>query len=175
MHQDDAPIRFMVRRCWLGSLLVAASDAGLAAILLGDDADTLVRELKRRLPDATPGGGEARLESLVAEVERVVDTPARRCAIPLDPRGTPFEQRVWQALCEIPAGSTATYSEIAARVDAPHASREVGEACAANLLAVVVPCHRVVRKNGGLGGYRWGPRRKRALLARESATLEQAS
>jgi AraC family transcriptional regulator of adaptative response/methylated-DNA-[protein]-cysteine methyltransferase len=174
MHQDDAPIRFMVRRCWLGSLLVAASDAGLAAILLGDDADTLVRELRQRFPEATPGG-EARLESLVAEVARVVDTPARPCAVPLDPRGTPFEQRVWQALCEIPAGSTATYSEIAARVDAPHASREVGEACAANLLAVVVPCHRVVRKDGGLGGYRWGPRRKRALLAREAAAREQAS
>jgi AraC family transcriptional regulator, regulatory protein of adaptative response / methylated-DNA-[protein]-cysteine methyltransferase len=175
MRQETSPIRYVVRPCWLGSMLVAGSDVGLTTVLLGDDADALVRDLRNRWPEATPADGDARFARAVAEVARLVEAPASRCEVPLDPRGTPFEQRVWQALREIPAGATATYSEIAARIDAPGASREVGEACAANPLAVVVPCHRVVRKNGGLGGYRWGPRRKRALLAREAAAGRGAS
>jgi AraC family transcriptional regulator, regulatory protein of adaptative response / methylated-DNA-[protein]-cysteine methyltransferase len=169
MRQETSPIRYAIRPCWLGSLLVAGSDIGLAAVLLGDDADALVRDLQSRFPEATPADDDAGFARVVAEVAHLVEAPAGRCEVPLDPRGTPFERRVWQALREIPAGATATYSDIAARLDVAGASREVGEACAANLLAVVVPCHRVVRKNGGLGGYRWGPRRKRALLAREAS------
>jgi AraC family transcriptional regulator of adaptative response/methylated-DNA-[protein]-cysteine methyltransferase len=175
MLHETLPIRYVLRPCWLGSLLVAGSDVGLTAILLGDDADALVRDLRTRFPEASPAAGDARLERDAAEVARFVEAPASRCDVALDPRGTVFEQQVWQALREIPVGATATYSQIAARLDAPGASREVGEACAANLLAVVVPCHRVVRKNGGLGGYRWGPRRKRALLAREAAAGRRAS
>jgi AraC family transcriptional regulator, regulatory protein of adaptative response / methylated-DNA-[protein]-cysteine methyltransferase len=175
MRQETSPIRYVIHPCWLGSMLVAASDAGLTAVLLGDDADALVHDLRRRCPEATPAGDDAGFARVVAEVARLVEDPAGRCEAPLDPRGTAFERRVWQALREIPAGVTATYSDIAARIDAPGASREVGEACAANPLAVVVPCHRVVRKNGGLGGYRWGPRRKRALLAREAAAERRAS
>ena len=175
MLQQTSPIRYVVRRCWLGAMLVAGSDVGLTAVLLGDDVDALVRDLRRRFPEATPADDDARVARDIDEVARLVEAPASGSDVPLDPRGTGFEQRVWQALREIPGGATATYSEIAARLDTPGASREVGEACAANLLAVVVPCHRVVRKNGGLGGYRWGPRRKRALLAREAAARRQAS
>jgi AraC family transcriptional regulator of adaptative response/methylated-DNA-[protein]-cysteine methyltransferase len=175
MRQETSPIRYVIRPCWLGSMLVAGSDVGLTAVLLGDDADALERDLRSRFREVTPADDDARFARAVAEVARLVEAPASRCEVPLDPRGTLFEQRVWQALRESPAGATATYSEIAARVDAPGASREVGEACAANPLAVVVPCHRVVRKNGGLGGYRWGPRRKRALLALEAAAGGQAS
>jgi AraC family transcriptional regulator, regulatory protein of adaptative response / methylated-DNA-[protein]-cysteine methyltransferase len=175
MHQETSPIRYAIRPCWLGSLLVAGSDVGLTAVLLGDDADALVRELRSRSPEAMPADDDVRFARVVAAVACLVESPASRSEVPLAPRGTVFEQRVWEALREIPAGATATYSEIAARIDAPGTSREVGEACAANPLAVVVPCHRVVRKNGGLGGYRWGPRRKRALLAREAAAGRRAS
>jgi AraC family transcriptional regulator of adaptative response/methylated-DNA-[protein]-cysteine methyltransferase len=175
MRQETSPIRYAIRPCWLGSMLVAGSDVGLTAVLLGDDADALVRELRSRCPEAMPADDDARFARVVAAVACLVESPASRCEVPLAPRGTVFEQRVWEALRAIPAGATATYSEIAARIDAPGASREVGEACAANPLAVVVPCHRVVRKNGGLGGYRWGPRRKRALLAREAAAGRRAS
>lgn len=161
---------YLVGRCWLGSILVASTDEGIAAILLGDDGDALVRSLRNRFPDARLVAGDQRFADLVAEVVRFVETPASRFERPLDLRGTDFERRVWLALREIPAGSTATYSEIATRIGAPHASYDVGQACASNSLAVVVPCHRVVRKDGTLAGYRWGTRRKRALLAREAAS-----
>jgi AraC family transcriptional regulator of adaptative response/methylated-DNA-[protein]-cysteine methyltransferase len=162
---------YRVGQCWLGSILVASTDEGIAAILLGDDRDALMRSLRSRFPDARLVDGDQRFDDLVAEVVRFVDAPASRFERPLDLRGTDFERRVWLALREIPAGSTATYSEIAARIGAPHASYDVGRACASNPLAVVVPCHRVVRKDGTLAGYRWGTRRKRALLAREAAPL----
>jgi AraC family transcriptional regulator, regulatory protein of adaptative response / methylated-DNA-[protein]-cysteine methyltransferase len=162
---------YRVGQCWLGSILVASTDEGITAILLGDDRDALMRSLRSRFPDARLVDGDQRFDDLVAEVVRFVDAPASRFERPLDLRGTDFERRVWLALREIPAGSTATYSEIAARIGAPHASYDVGQACASNPLAVVVPCHRVVRKDGTLAGYRWGTRRKRALLAREAAPL----
>src|SRR5688572_10923268 len=161
---------YLVGRCWLGSILVASTEEGLAATLLGDDRDAHVRSLRSRFPDAHLVAGDRRFDDLVADVVRFVEAPASRFERPLDMRGTNFERRVWLALREIPAGSTATYSEIAARIGAPHASYDVGQACAANPLAVVVPCHRVVRKDGTLAGYRWGTRRKRALLAREAAS-----
>jgi AraC family transcriptional regulator, regulatory protein of adaptative response / methylated-DNA-[protein]-cysteine methyltransferase len=161
-------MRYLTGRCWLGWVLVAATDDGISAILLGDDPRALEQDVQRRFPD-TSLARDPELKPTVAEVVRVVETPGQRLSRPLDPRGTEFERRVWQALREIPAGATAAYSDIAARLGAPHASVEVAQACASNPLAVVIPCHRVVRKSGALGGYRWGVRRKRALLAREAA------
>jgi AraC family transcriptional regulator, regulatory protein of adaptative response / methylated-DNA-[protein]-cysteine methyltransferase len=162
-------IRFAVRECWLGAVLVAATDKGICAILLGDDPVTVVRDLHERFPDARAGGQDEPFEQMVGTAVRFVEAPARGVDLPLDLQGTPFQQRVWQALREIPAGSTASYSEIAARIGARDAAYLVAEACAANPVAVAVPCHRVVRKDGTLAGYRWGFKRKRALLAREAA------
>jgi AraC family transcriptional regulator of adaptative response/methylated-DNA-[protein]-cysteine methyltransferase len=160
-------IRSMVGECWLGTILVAATDEGICAILLGDDPASLLRDLEDRFPRARLAGGDEALERLTAGVVDLVEAPGRDLDLPLDPRGTAFQRRVWQALREIPAGSTASYSEIAKRVGAPDEAYAVGETCAANMIAVAVPCHRVVRKDGGLAGYRWGLRRKRALLRRE--------
>jgi AraC family transcriptional regulator, regulatory protein of adaptative response / methylated-DNA-[protein]-cysteine methyltransferase len=165
-----AAIRFAVGRCWLGSILVATSAKGVCAILLGDDPDALVRELHDRFPRAQLIGGDRDFEQVVATVVGFIEAPARGLDLPLDVQGTAFQQRVWQALREIPAGVTATYAEIAARVGAPRAVRAVGGACAANTLAVAIPCHRVVRSDGALSGYRWGIRRKAELLRRERET-----
>ena len=162
-------IRYLVRPCWLGSVLVAATDAGIVAVLLGSDPAALVRALHVRFPDAHPDTAGDDLADLADETIRVIEAPARRFDRPLDLRGSDFERRVWSVLREIPAGQTLAYSEVAARLGVAAASREVAEACAANPVAVVVPCHRVVRKDGTLGGYRWGVARKRALLAREAA------
>jgi AraC family transcriptional regulator of adaptative response/methylated-DNA-[protein]-cysteine methyltransferase len=162
-------IRFAVAECSLGPILVAARRKGICAILLGDDAAALVGELRDRFPEAQPIGGDTEFDQMMAEVVRFVEAPARGLDLPLDPRGTAFQRRVWGALCEIPAGSTATYSEIAQQLGAPKEAYLVGEACAANLIAVAIPCHRVVRKDGTLAGYRWGVKRKRALLQREAA------
>jgi AraC family transcriptional regulator, regulatory protein of adaptative response / methylated-DNA-[protein]-cysteine methyltransferase len=162
-------IRFAVRECWLGAVLVAATDNGICAILLGDDPTTVVRDLHDRFPDAQESGHDEAFAEMVADAVRFVEAPASGLGVPLDLHGAPFQQRVWQALREIPAGSTASYSEIAARIGAPRAAYLVAEACAANSVAVAVPCHRVVRKDGTLAGYRWGFNRKRALLAREAA------
>jgi AraC family transcriptional regulator, regulatory protein of adaptative response / methylated-DNA-[protein]-cysteine methyltransferase len=163
-------LTYRVGQCWLGSLLVASTEEGIAAILLGDDREALVRSLQGRFPGARLTEGDEHFEDLVTEVARFVAAPASRFDRHLDLRGTDFERRVWLALREIPAGSTVTYSEIATRIGAPNAGYDVGQACASNPLAVVVPCHRVVRKDGTLAGYRWGTRRKRALLAREAAS-----
>ena len=164
-----AEIRFAVGECSIGSILVAQSTKGVCAILLGDDPDALVRELQDRFPRATLVGGDARFEKLVAKVVGFVEAPAIGLDLPLDIRGTAFQERVWQALQRIPAGSTSSYADIAARIGAPHAARAVAQACASNALAVAIPCHRVVKKDGTLSGYRWGVERKRALLAREGA------
>ena len=163
-------IHFGVGGCSLGSVLVAASDAGVCAIFLGDDPDALVHELEDRFPGATLTGGDTDFERWMSAVVALVDDPRTGLDLPLDVRGTAFQQRVWQALRAIPAGSTATYSEIAAAIGAPTAVRAVAAACAANKLAVAIPCHRVVRTDGSLSGYRWGVDRKRALLDRETAT-----
>ena len=152
----DQEIRFAVGECSLGQVLVAQSARGVCGIFLGDDADALVRELRDRFPRATIVGGDAAFARTVASIVAFVDSPARGLDLPLDVRGTAFQQRVWQALREIPSGRTATYAEIAARIGQPTAARGVAQACAANPLAVAIPCHRVVRTDGSLSGYRWG-------------------
>jgi AraC family transcriptional regulator, regulatory protein of adaptative response / methylated-DNA-[protein]-cysteine methyltransferase len=171
----DATIRFAVGECSLGSILVAEGDRGVCAIFFGDDPERLVRDLEDRFPRARLVGGDAAFEQLVAKVVGFVEAPALGLDLPLDVRGTAFQQRVWRALREIPAGATATYSDIAARIGAPKAARAVAGACAANPLAVAIPCHRVVHRDGGLAGYRWGVERKHALLARESAVRTRAA
>lgn len=162
-------IRFAVGECSLGSILVATSAKGICAILMGDDPDALVRNLQDRFPRANLIGGDAEFEQLVARVVGFVEAPAIGLDLPLDLRGTAFQQRVWLALREIPAGKTASYADIARRIGSPKAVRGVAQACAANALAVAIPCHRVVRSDGALSGYRWGVERKRALLDRENA------
>ncbi len=162
-------IRFAVGECSLGSILVAATDKGVCAIELGDDADALVRALQDRFPNARLVGGDAAFEQLVARVVGFVEAPGQGLDLPLDVRGTAFQQRVWNALRAIPAGATASYSEIAKRIGRPKAVRAVAHACASNAIAVAIPCHRVVRTDGSLAGYRWGVARKRALLVREKA------
>jgi AraC family transcriptional regulator of adaptative response/methylated-DNA-[protein]-cysteine methyltransferase len=169
MQRSGIMLRYLVRPCWLGSVLVAGSEAGVAAVLLGRDEASLVRQLRLRFPAARLMRGDAAFGDLVDAVVRAVENPATPFGVPLDVRGTDVERRVWAALREISAGTTVAYSEIAGRLGPPVDSRDVAQACASNPLAVVVPCHRVVRKHGGLGGYRWGVARKRALLAREAA------
>ncbi|MGH6608794.1 MAG: bifunctional DNA-binding transcriptional regulator/O6-methylguanine-DNA methyltransferase Ada [Burkholderiaceae bacterium] len=164
----NTEIRFAVGECSLGSILVAATERGVCAILIGDDPNELVRDLQDRFPRAHLIGGDAEFEQLVAKVVGFVEAPARGLDLPLDVRGTAFQQRVWQALREIPAGKTVSYATIAARVGAPKSFRAVGGAIAANPIAVAIPCHRVIRNDGGISGYRWGVERKRALLGREA-------
>jgi AraC family transcriptional regulator of adaptative response/methylated-DNA-[protein]-cysteine methyltransferase len=161
-------IRFAVGESSLGPILVAATEKGVCAILLGDDPDGLVRELQDRFPKAQLIGGDNAFEQRVAKVVGFVEAPALGLDLPLDIRGTAFQQRVWQALRDIPAGKTATYTEIAERIGTPKAVRAVASACAANAIAVAIPCHRVVRIDGALAGYAWGVERKRALLNREA-------
>ncbi len=193
---DGTEIRFAIGQCSLGAVLVAATSVGVCAILLGDDPEELAHDLERRFPKATIVGADAGFEQLVATVVGLVEhprassrhtgppgepvhprselprqlneLPPQRTELPLDIRGTVFQQRVWQALRGIPAGSTATYAQIARAIGAPKAARAVAQACAANSLAVAIPCHRVVRLDGSLSGYRWGVERKRRLLERES-------
>ena len=155
-------------QCSLGAVLIARSDKGVCAILLGEESAPLVRDLKRRFPKANVIDGGAGFEQLVTTVVHLLEEPARAQHLPLDVRGTAFQQRVWRALQQIPPGSTSTYSEIARQIGAPTATRAVAHACAANPIAVAIPCHRVVRRDGSLAGYRWGVERKRALLAREA-------
>ena len=164
----NAQIRFAVGECSLGSILVAQSDRGVCAILLGDDPNALVRDLQERFSRATLIGGDASFEHLIARVVGFVEMPRLGVNLPLDVRGTAFQQRVWQALREIPPGETASYAQIAARIGAPKSARAVGRACSANPLAVVIPCHRVVHSDGNISGYRWGVERKRELLQREA-------
>jgi AraC family transcriptional regulator of adaptative response/methylated-DNA-[protein]-cysteine methyltransferase len=163
-------IRFAVGECSLGSILVAATSKGVCAILLGDDSDALLRDLQGRFAKADLIGGDCDFEQLVAQVVGFVEAPALGLDLPLDVRGTAFQQRVWQALRDIPCGGTASYSEIAKRIGAPKAVRAVGRACASNPIAVAIPCHRVVRSDGSLSGYRWGIDRKSKLLNRECPT-----
>lgn len=163
-------IHFAVGECSLGAILVAASELGVCAILMGDDPDTLARDLQDRFPNADLIGGDAGFEQMVAKVVGFVEMPKLGLDLPLDVRGTAFQQRVWQVLREIPAGSTVSYSDVAQRIGSPKSARAVAQACAANTLAVAIPCHRVVRNDGGISGYRWGVERKRALLEREGKT-----
>ena len=164
-------IRFAVGQCSLGSILVAASDKGVCAIFLGDDPDALTRELQDRFSRAHLIGGDKAFEQLVAKVVGLVENPRQGVLLPLDIQGTAFQQKVWKALTEIPLGQTATYAEIAQRIGQPAAVRAVAGACAANKIAVAIPCHRVIRTDGSLSGYRWGVARKRALLQKEKVSM----
>jgi AraC family transcriptional regulator, regulatory protein of adaptative response / methylated-DNA-[protein]-cysteine methyltransferase len=164
-----AVIRFAVGEASLGAVLVAATDKGVCAILLGDDPHALVRDLQDRFPNAEFEGGDPAFERTVAEVVGLVEAPGQRLDLPLDIRGTAFQQRVWAALQAIPPGKTATYTEIALAIGQPKAVRAVAQACGANPLAIAIPCHRVVRSDGDLSGYRWGVERKRKLIDREAA------
>lgn len=170
-----AAIRFATGTASLGAILVARRDAGICAILLGNDPETLVQDLQARFADAGVAGGDAATRDLLARVVRFVEAPHRGLDLSLDPDGSEFQKRVWQALRGIPAGETASYAEIARRIGAPKAVRAVAQACGANPIAVAIPCHRVVRSDGGLSGYRWGAARKRALLdtERKRALLEK--
>jgi AraC family transcriptional regulator of adaptative response/methylated-DNA-[protein]-cysteine methyltransferase len=164
-----ATIRFAISNCSLGAILVAASEKGVCAILLDDDPNTLLPELRRRFPKAQLVEGDKKFERTVTQVIRFVDAPKLGLNLPLDLRGTAFQQRVWNALLEIPPGSTTSYSEIAKRIGSPESVRAVAGAIAANHIAVAVPCHRVLHRDGGISGYRWGVKRKRALLAKEKS------
>ena len=163
-------IRFAIGACTLGAILVAATDTGICAILMGDDPDQLARDLQDRFPAAQLSGAQADFEATVAAVVGLVEAPAVGLALPLDVRGTVFQQRVWEALRHIPSGHTVSYAELAARLGLPGGARAIAGACAANPAAIAIPCHRVVRHDGALSGYRWGVERKRALLDRESGT-----
>ncbi len=167
--EGNAAIRFAIGDCSLGAVLVAASNKGICAILMDDDPEALIRDLQDRFPRAKFTGGDADFETLVAQVVGLIEAPEIGFDLPLDVRGTAFQQRVWQALREIPVGTTVTYADIARKIGAPKAVRAVAGACAANALAVVIPCHRVVRSDGALSGYRWGIVRKRALIDREGS------
>jgi AraC family transcriptional regulator of adaptative response/methylated-DNA-[protein]-cysteine methyltransferase len=161
-------IRFAVGECTLGSILVASSPKGVCAILLGDDPAQLTRDLQKSFPRANLVGGDRTFERFVSRVVGFVEQPRAGLNLPLDLQGTAFQLKVWQALRKIPAGKTATYSEIAERLGMPKAVRAVAGACAANPIAVAIPCHRVLRTDGNLSGYRWGVERKRALLKKEA-------
>lgn len=164
----QAVIRFALGECSLGAILVAASERGVCAILLGDEPEALVQDVQDRFPQAQLIGGDTQFEQCVAQVVGFVEQPRQGLDLPLDIRGTAFQQRVWQALQKIPPGATLSYGDIAQRLGAASSARAVARACAANPLAVAIPCHRVVRSDGAVSGYRWGVERKRALLEREA-------
>lgn len=164
----NTDIRFAVGECSLGAILVAQSARGICAILLGEDPDALVRDLQDKFPRANFIGADPDFEQLIAKVVGFIEAPAIGLDLPLDVRGTAFQERVWQTLRTIPVGSTASYSDIARMIGAPKSFRAVAQACGANSIAVAIPCHRVVRSDGDLSGYRWGVERKRQLLEREA-------
>jgi AraC family transcriptional regulator of adaptative response/methylated-DNA-[protein]-cysteine methyltransferase len=161
-------IRFAISRCSLGSILVATTEQGICSIMLGDDPAELARDLRHRFAQATIEDTDAAFEQVLAQVVNLIEAPDHPTELSLDIRGTAFQQRVWQELRSIPLGKTASYAEIAQAIGQPAATRAVAQACASNPLAVAIPCHRVVRSDGQLSGYRWGVERKRALLEREA-------
>nr|WP_145536317.1 bifunctional DNA-binding transcriptional regulator/O6-methylguanine-DNA methyltransferase Ada [Yersinia alsatica] len=167
----DVRLHFAVGESALGAILVAKSELGICAILLGDDPLPLVQQLQDKFPHAELIGGDAEFEQWFAQVVGLVEAPQIGLDLPLDIRGTAFQQRVWQALRAIPVGKTASYAEIATQVGSPKAVRAVAGACAANILAVAIPCHRVIRQDGALSGYRWGIERKKRLLEQEAGIL----
>lgn len=169
----NTSIRFAVGESSLGAVLVAQSDRGVCAILLGDDPDALARELQDQFPAANLVAGDRDFEQTIARVVGFVEAPGVGLDLPLDIRGTAFQRRVWEALRRIPPGETLSYSEVAERIGAPGSARAVARACAGNALAVAIPCHRVVRRDGALSGYRWGVERKRMLLESENRETEE--
>jgi AraC family transcriptional regulator of adaptative response/methylated-DNA-[protein]-cysteine methyltransferase len=167
--EAHAEVQFAIRDCSLGRVLVATRGHGVCAILLGDNPTTLKRELRARFPEENLADETKDAAALATMVVESIDAPTRRVDLPLDVGGTPFQRKVWQALRKIPAGKTASYAEIARKVGSPKSVRAVAQACAANALAVAIPCHRVVRSDGSLSGYRWGVERKRRLLDLEAS------
>ncbi|WP_069476670.1 methylated-DNA--[protein]-cysteine S-methyltransferase [Raoultella ornithinolytica] len=161
-------IHYAMGLCTLGNILVASSEKGICAIFLGDDGEAVMNELRAAYPRAQLTDQQHTMQSLLEKVVAFIDTPETGVTFGLDIRGTDFQQRVWQALIAIPAGETRTYQQIATALGDADAVRAVAGACAANVLAVAVPCHRVVRKDGSLSGYRWGIERKRQLLDLEA-------
>ena len=162
----NTAIHFDIGSSTLGRVLVAINEKGICAILLGDSPQTVTRELRQRFPAAVQD--PARLARVLPQVIELVEGRDTTLDLPLDPGGTEFQQRVWRALRRIPSGATASYADIARRIDAPKSFRAVAQACGANPIALAIPCHRVVRNDGALSGYRWGVARKRALLEREA-------
>ena len=166
----DEEIRFLVGESSLGSMLVASSSKGLVSILMGEDEELVVEDLQRRFPDAHLIRGDEeedrhRLELVLA----LVENPSRGLNLPLDVRGTDFQRKVWQALREIPVGQTSSFTDIANKIGEPKAMRAVGNACSTNNLALTIPCHRVLHRDGTLSGrYHWGDARQRVLLDREA-------
>lgn len=171
----ETEIRFAVGECSLGSVLVAATTRGVCAISLGDDPEELVNELQRRFSKADLIGADEGFEQIVAQVVGLVESPGIGTELPLDIQGSAFQQRVWSALTEIPPGTTVNYAEIARRIGSPNSSRAVANACGSNPLAVAIPCHRVIRSDGQLAGYRWGVERKKKLLDRESVAGDRSN
>jgi AraC family transcriptional regulator of adaptative response/methylated-DNA-[protein]-cysteine methyltransferase len=165
-------IRFLLGESTLGLMLVASSSKGLVSILMGEDEELLIEDLQRRFPESqlVRGDGEEdrhRLELVLA----LAEDPSRGLDLPLDVRGTEFQRKVWQALREIPVGQTLSFTDIASKIGEPKAMRAVGNACSTNNLALAIPCHRVLHRDGTLsGGYHWGDARQRVLLDRETAT-----
>lgn len=172
--EAGSTIRFACAPCFLGWVAVAMTERGICAIELGDDRQAVSAQLRRFFPKARPADAGSDCSAIVAEVIAVLETPPHTIDLPLDIQGTAFQQQVWQLLRQIPPGSTVSYGEVAHRLGRPRAARAVAGACAANKLAVVVPCHRVIGGNGSLGGFRWGIQRKRALLQREAAASDAA-
>jgi AraC family transcriptional regulator, regulatory protein of adaptative response / methylated-DNA-[protein]-cysteine methyltransferase len=171
-------INFALGQITLGAILVASSKNGVVAVLLGDNPEKLLRDLQDRFPRAELIGADKEYEKLVARVVGLIEAPGQGLNLPLDIRGTAFQRRVWRALKKISAGTTVSYAEVAKRIGSPKSVRAVAGACAANNIAVAIPCHRVVRTNGSLSGYAWGIARKRELIDRESqqkSKLKQAS
>ncbi|HLI12210.1 MAG TPA: methylated-DNA--[protein]-cysteine S-methyltransferase [Alphaproteobacteria bacterium] len=164
-----------IRYAWgessLGDFIAAASDRGLVAFEFAGAHAPALKALRERFPDAILDEDEGGLASMTKALAALIEHPERRPELALDMRGSAYEKRVWAALREIPAGRTITYGEIAEKLGAPREAREVAEACAANAIAILIPCHRVVKKDGSLAGYRWGFQRKRALLAREQSAV----
>jgi AraC family transcriptional regulator, regulatory protein of adaptative response / methylated-DNA-[protein]-cysteine methyltransferase len=165
----EEQLHYVISQSILGSVLIAESEKGICAVLIGDSPDVLVPDLKQRFPEASISAGDDGLNKVAAGIVRFIENPDTELNIQLDIRGSDFQKRVWEVLREIPVGKTVSYREVADKLNAPGGARAVGEACAANALAVVIPCHRVVKSDGGTSGYRWGVRRKRQLLMAEGA------
>jgi AraC family transcriptional regulator of adaptative response/methylated-DNA-[protein]-cysteine methyltransferase len=162
-------LHFHIGSSTLGRVLVASNDKGVCAIFMADTDNELIAQLRERFPEAGLTPDARRLARALPRVIEFIESPAGALDLPLDPKGTEFQRRVWRALRRIPAGATASYADIARRIDAPKSFRAVAQACGANPIALAIPCHRVVRNDGAISGYRWGVTRKRALLEREAA------
>ncbi|MHB1328228.1 MAG: methylated-DNA--[protein]-cysteine S-methyltransferase [Gemmatimonadales bacterium] len=162
-------LTYTIGQTSLGHTLVATDATGIVAVLLGDDAESLHHDLTTRFPDASTTRDDETNRSTLSAVLRAIEDPGQVSTLPLAPRGTAFQRRVWDALRTIPPGTTVSYTGLAGRIGSPRALRAVAHACGANPIAVLVPCHRVVRSDGALAGYRWGLDRKRQLLDLEQA------